>query len=283
MPGEQLQSVPLAHEGRSRPYLLYLPPAADGPLPLVVELHGRGGEPVRFDRYTGFSELAASTGFALALPSAVDRIWNDGRDEARTDPDDVAYLVALLDDVANRASIDATRTYMVGMSNGAAMTGRMALQQGERLAAVAQVAGTAAAALVRRSPPRAPLPLMHIHGTADCLAPYAGGVRSGAVGHALIRRPGGPNIGVEEWLALWAAVNGGADGPHEGRPADDVLRRDWPGASPGNDVVAYRIEGGGHTWPASRRAVPRWLLGRTSYGIDATAAIWAFLASRTRA
>ena len=282
MPGEQLQSVPLRHGGRDRPYVLRAPPGAGGLLPLVVELHGRGSNPVRFDLWTGFSRKAATAGFVLALPAGVGRIWNDGRDEERIDPDDVSYLVALIDDAVRHRRVDPARVYMVGMSNGAAMTGRVAIEHGDRLAAVAQVAGTASAALAARTPPRAPVPLLHIHGTADRLAPYEGGARRGLVGRALIRRPWGGSIGVEEWLGLWAKANGASGPQEEPSGAGDVAKRVWTGAAAGNDVVAYRIEGGGHTWPGSRRQPPRWLLGRTSYGIDATSVIWEFFHQRTR-
>jgi polyhydroxybutyrate depolymerase len=280
--GGQPQSVPLSHGGRSRPYLLQVPQDADGPLPLVLELHGRGMDPVRFDRYTGFSEPAESAGFALALPSAVGGIWNDGRDEHRDDPDDVGYLIALIDDVAARVEIDPARVSLVGMSNGAAMAGRMAIEHGERLAGVAQVAGTAGAALVGRSAPHTPLPLLHIHGTRDQLVPYEGGVRRGLVGRVTIRRTSGSSCGVEPWLAMWVGADGAGTTPDEDTPAADITKRTWHGAIPGNDVVAFRVEGGGHTWPGSRPAPPRWLLGATSYGIDATAEIWEFLAARRR-
>ena len=126
------------------------------------------------------------------------------------------------------------------------------------------------------------MPLLHIHGTDDRLAPYEGGVRLGLAGRALLWRTWGASIGVENWLALWAGVNHAAGPTEQETAAPDVFMRVWAGATAGNDVVAYRIERGGHTWPGARRELPRWLLGRTSYGIDATAAIWEFFAARTR-
>ena len=49
-----------------------------------------------------------------------------------------------------------------------------------------------------------------------------------------------------------------------------------------SDVVFYRIEGGGHTWPGSQPVLPRFLFGRTSQAFDATRVIWTFLAAHVR-
>jgi len=104
-------------------------------VPLVVELHGRGIDAETFDRMTGFGALAHEEGFALALPNAVGEIWNDGRDEAPEGRrrDDVGYLTAVIDDAIARVPADPGRVYVVGMSNGAAMAGRLACELAGRI------------------------------------------------------------------------------------------------------------------------------------------------------
>jgi len=65
------EQISLTNGGLNRPYLLQAPPSNGGAaLPLLVELHGRGIDAVRFDRLTGFGSLAEEAGFALVLPSA---------------------------------------------------------------------------------------------------------------------------------------------------------------------------------------------------------------------
>jgi polyhydroxybutyrate depolymerase len=44
----------------------------------------------------------------------------------------------------------------------------------------------------------------------------------------------------------------------------------------GTEVVLYRIEGGGHTWPGGPQYFPQFLLGRVCRDIDATQVIWDF-------
>jgi polyhydroxybutyrate depolymerase len=279
-----MELAPLRHDGRDRPYRVHAPAGRTDPAPLLVELHGRGVDAVRFDRLTGFGALAEEAGFVLALPSAVEEIWNDGRDPQRADgPDDVSYLRAVIDDVRRRYPIDSRRVYLVGMSNGAAMAGRFACAHPERLAAFAQVAGTAAASIVAAATPGQTLPILEIHGSADEVAPYTGGIRRRLRARLLIRRPFGPSVGVDQWAKFWVDTNSAAPQPELTRLPPDTTIRTWRDAQGVPVVVFYRVSGGGHTWPRSRIPLPRLLFGRTTTTFDATRTIWQFLAGHSRA
>jgi polyhydroxybutyrate depolymerase len=275
--------VEFRHAGHDRRFVLHVPPAAGpGPAPLVLELHGSGIDPVRFDRMTGFRELSGEAGFVLAMPSAIGQIWNDGRNPAGLPdrPDDVGFLVALIDHISARVAVDPQRVHVVGMSNGATMAARLVCEHAERFAALAQVAGTAAIASISR--PAHPVPIIQIHGAEDAVAPYAGGTRRGTRARLMIRRASGPSIGVDGWANFWVAANGATEGPEAAEISPDTTVRRWRGASPASDVDFYRVSGGGHTWPGSRIPLPRFLLGRTSRSFDATKVIWEFLAGHSR-
>ena len=182
-----------------------------------------------------------------------------------------------------RSPIDPQRVYVFGMSNGAAMAGRLACARADRLAAVAQVAGTAAHVVAVECRPVRPVPIMQIHGAADHLAPYEGGRRRGLVARAMLaRRAAGPSVGVDAWAQFWVAANGASAEPAVTRIPPDTTVRTWRGPTPMSDVVFYRIDGMGHTWPGSRPELPRFLFGRTSQTIDATRVIWDFLAAHSR-
>jgi polyhydroxybutyrate depolymerase len=280
-------AVPLIQDGIDRPYLLQVPPTAgtaESRLPLVLELHGRGIGAETFDRMTGFGALAGEEGFVLALPSAVGEIWNDGREAAPKGrrPDDVGYLTAVIDDATARLPIDPGRIYVVGMSNGATMAGRLACELAERIAAVAQVAGTAAAAVAATCHPARPVPILNIHGSADDYAPYEGGVRHSLRGRVVLRHAAGPSIGVDDWARFWIAANGALEGPVLSALPPDITIRTWHGPTPSADVAFYRVEGAGHTWPGSRFTLPALLFGRTSRTFDATRVSWDFLARHSR-
>ena len=172
--------VELRHGGHDRRFRLHVPPGAGPePAPLVVELHGRGIGAARFDQMTGFRALSDEAGFVLAMPSAIGEIWNDGRNPAGLPdrPDDVGFLIAMIDQVSDRVAIDPDRVHLVGMSNGATMAARLVFEHADRFAALAQVAGTAAVATISR--PARPVPIIQIHGAEDTVAPYAGGTRRG--------------------------------------------------------------------------------------------------------
>lgn len=238
-----------------------------------------------FDLWTGFSALADEAGFALAMPAAIGEIWNDGRYTAgrtrRDGIDDVGFLLALVDELAARGGIDPARVYVVGMSNGATMAGRLAWERPDRVAAIAQVAGTVATAVAAGPPPRTPVRILQIHGTADRSAPYAGGRARPGLMRLLLGRPAGPALGVDEWARRWVDANGATEAAAVESIAPDVTARRWTGATLGSDISFYRIEGGGHTWPGARVWMPPHL-GRVSRTIDATRLAWDFFAGGGR-
>ena len=211
-------------------------------------------------------------------------IWNDGRypELVRDGPRDVGYLVALIEDACTRLPVDVRRIYVVGMSNGATMAARLVFEQAGRIAAFAQVAGTAAVGVAANSRPACPVPILQVHGTGDDFAPYGGGRRRGLRARLVLRHAAGPSIGVDDWARLWVAANEAHEGPRiETLPPDTTVRR-WRGTSSASDVVFYRVDGGGHTWPGNRQPLPRPLFGRTSRAFDATKVIWDFLAAHRR-
>jgi len=268
--------IPLRRRGVDRPYLLLAPAALVARAPLVVELHGRGIDPVRFDALTGFGALAAEAGFALVLPRAVGGLWNDGRMPNRT-VDDVGYLAAVIDHVCARLPIERRRVYLVGMSNGATMAARFVCESADRITAFAQVAGTAAVSVGEAARPAGPVPLLHIDASADEFAPYEGGSRRNTLRARLVlRRPAGPSVGVDDWARFWAERNRAVDGPEIRELPPDTTVRTWRDAGSSPVVVFYRVAGAGHTWPGSRVRPPRALFGRTTATFEATRAIWAF-------
>ena len=185
-----------------------------------------------------------------------------------------AFLLAVIDDVIEHHAIDPARVYLVGMSNGATMAGRVAWEHPDRIAAVAQVAGTGAVGLVSEHRPAVPVPvpvpvpLLQIHGTRDQFAPYAGG-RAGPWMRLFRRRPIVPNVSVDEWARMWVERNAATAAPHVETVAPDITVRRWRGPDPASDIAFYRVEGGGHTWPGARIWIPPHL-GRVSHSIDAT-------------
>jgi polyhydroxybutyrate depolymerase len=166
-------------DGRARQYILHVPPAyGDGSqqMPLVVNLHGFALTDDLYFDYTGLHAKADEAGFVLLTPEGASTAtieqhhWNTFGPTA-TEPDDTAFLGALLDHAESILCIDTDRVYFAGYSNGARMSVRLACSLADRIAAIALVSGVASPACddVR------PMPLIAFHGTEDGLIPLDGG------------------------------------------------------------------------------------------------------------
>jgi len=139
------------HGGRLRSYILRLPPAMPpGGVPLVLVLHGGGGNGVNAESMTDFTSLARAKGFIVAYPDGSARgrggllTWNAGHCcgyAMQSNVDDVGFLSALIDDLRSRYPIDSKRVYVTGISNGAMMAHRVGRELPQKVAAIAPVVG----------------------------------------------------------------------------------------------------------------------------------------------
>jgi polyhydroxybutyrate depolymerase len=258
-------------DGRS--YLIARPPGVSDP-PLILALHGGGGSPAQFARSSGLTAPALAAGFAVAYPAGTSRrdgpflVWNAlyccGHAPG-AGVDDLAFLDRVAADARARFGLGA-RVFVTGMSNGAMLAQTWAATRGPaRVAAVASVAGVMDLSRVRVA---GPVPLLHIHGTADDMAPYAGGPGDSALTRT---RHSAAEDGVAAFRAAWgrlsdtqALIDPVDDGTRVIRR--DGLRRDRPA------VRLLTVEGGGHVWPGGRRARGP---GATQ-DIDASAEVVAF-------
>jgi polyhydroxybutyrate depolymerase len=252
---------------------------------LFVLHGGGGGGPARLQR-VGFNEIAEEAGFLVVYPEGVGSQWNDGRGarfgrrDGDTDIDDVGFIVAVLDAVADEFPVDRDRVYVTGASNGAMMTHRLLIEAGDAFAAGAAVIGNLARPLAGAAPPESATPLLLINGTDDRLVPFDGGVVAGRTSY-------GEVVSVGETVAFWRAANGCAGSPMVERLPDldrwdgSVVRRETHACDEA-PLVLYVVEGGGHQWPLGPES-PRWvrLLG-CNRDIDATRLIWEFVSQFRR-
>ncbi|CAN5891661.1 PHB depolymerase family esterase [soil metagenome] len=278
------QDLPLEVGGRTRTYALHVPASRQGPLPLVISLHGAGGHGRGVEQQSGWGALAEREGFVVAYPDGIGKTWNDGRADTpsrsvKENVDDVAFLAALIEDVAARGPIDRRRVFLNGLSNGAFMTSRFACERAGMVAAIGLVAGTIGPDVLAACRPARPLSVISFSGTADPLVPFTGGfVRLGIV----VR---GKAASYEDATRLWvdrfACATPAERSMLPDRDPDDgsTARLDAYGCPDGGAVHAYTLLGGGHTWPGGRQYLPRLIVGPVNRDVDATQAMWAFFAA----
>jgi polyhydroxybutyrate depolymerase len=271
--------------GLSRTYYLHVPVniPKDREAALVLMFHGGGGTPAWAERESQFSELADREGFLAAYPQGYKKSWNDGRENRniaaqRDHIDDLAFVAALLDDLGKNYKIDSKRVFATGISNGATFSQYLGIHLSTRIAAIAPVAGGIAEPLSANFNPEKPVAVLMMNGTQDPLVHYQGGNITLPWGTTR-----GAIISTESAVAKWVDHNDcraesvTVDLPDKD-PADGtrVKRLSYTGCREGTEVVLYRIEGGGHTWPGGLQYLPKRLIGNMSYDIDATEIIWEF-------
>ncbi|MDE2335763.1 MAG: hypothetical protein KGL10_00455, partial [Alphaproteobacteria bacterium] len=173
----------VAVQGRDRTYLVHIPDNVSGHknLPVVIMLHGGGGNAAQFAEQTGMNAVADKNGFIAVYPEGTKamlgnfRTWNAGRccgKAMRGKSDDVAFISRIIDALAQKYAIDTKRVYATGHSNGAMMSYRLACQLSDKIAAVAPVSGQR---VFDDCHPKRAVAILHIHGTADPCALYNGG------------------------------------------------------------------------------------------------------------
>ncbi len=235
-----------------RSYRIDLPATPQG-APILLALHGGGGSADQFARSSGLSRPANGQGYAVIYPEGTGRAatWNGGYccgAAQRSGVDDIAFLDAVIADAIRRFGLNDRRLYLTGMSNGALMAETYAALHPARVRAVSGVSGTMDTA---RFHVKAPVPLLHIHGTADAMVPYAGGQ-----GDSSLTRTDFASVASVE-AAFLAPFPMLARTEHVIDPAADgmrVIERNYADGQGRVQVRIQTIEGGGHAWPGSRRA-----------------------------
>lgn len=165
---------------------LYIPaaydPADETPTPLIVLLHGYQNNGDEINAYFQFSPFVDSYNFILATPTGRrnflnQEYWNATDaccDLFNNNPDDSAYLRALVDEIRAQYNIDPRRIHFAGHSNGGFMSYRMACDHADIVASVASLAG-ATWANPNNCTPSEPVSILQIHGTSDAVIAYNGG------------------------------------------------------------------------------------------------------------
>jgi polyhydroxybutyrate depolymerase len=272
---------------RVRTYHLHVPAKHPAASALVFIFHGGGGQGAGIERTSGFDAISDREGFVAVYPDGVDRGWNDGRTDAprqgalRKQVDDLAFVRAMLVDIATVAPIDAKRVFATGMSNGAIFSQYLAAKMSDKFAAVAPVAGGIADPFYKEFAPTNPVSVLAINGTRDPLMPFAGG--------NVTRFGRGKVISVDDAMRLWVVRDGTAPEPQitmlpDTDPTDGcrVTWKKWTGGKGGTEVWLYSEEGAGHTWPGMTQNLPRAIVGTVCKDFEGSEAIWTFFKAHAK-
>jgi polyhydroxybutyrate depolymerase len=258
--------------GRNRSFLVVANREPRPHAALVLMLHGTMQTARNIRPFAGYSFDSYAVGGRVVViyPDAVRRDWNGARKavmlrESTKQIDDVGFVRAIIDHAVAAEGVDPSKVYVAGFSLGGQMTIRLIHEIPELLAGAAVLSANVPAPdnLTVDRDARLALPVLTIHGTADPLAPFDGGM-VGFHGHL----PKGMHLSARETAEYFAIRNGITNPaitvqvPHRGGADDStsVLRHDYvcPGVPP---VRFYAIHGGGHVLPNPRHTSAAWFWG----------------------
>lgn len=243
-------------DNAERRYTLYRPDGVQRPAMTVLVLHGYGGSAVD-SRLYGLEPVADREGFVVAYAEAPAGEWCIGHQYRNANPavqqrDDVAYLDALLADLAMAVPAGGGAVMLLGVSMGGMMAISYAAARPGRVAALAGVIS----GMTNRQPPAlqagSAVPCLLVIGEDDRLLPPDHGIDFAVRG-----QDESPLwlLSYERTLSHWARWNG-CDGPPivqletggtHGQPVA-LTRHVWL-AEGRPRVMGCRISPLGHRWP----------------------------------
>ncbi len=287
--------------GYKRAFAVHTPPSYkyDKKMPMVMVLHGGGGNNKQVVEQTKMNETADKHGFIVVYPEGTGRkfhTWNSGACCGKAkdkNVDDVAFISKMIDEMSKLYNIDKKRVYSTGLSNGAMMSYYLSCELSDKITAIAPVAAqnTTIPCNAKRA-----VPTIHFHGTADRCALYGGGQCGGCFADIF------KSIGIPMKKKLWECkpvldtVESRAKEfscnnlPEIVYRKGDVTCQRWSGCSGGAEVELCSIENGGHNWPR-KDLVPsncvsrpngeickarKKSMGHITQDININEAIWAF-------
>jgi poly(3-hydroxybutyrate) depolymerase len=156
-------------EGVERRYVVEPPAKHDParPIPLVLHYHGSGGSAADGPGFWPIEELSGRSALFVYL-QGVDGGW-----DLDVDGNDVTFTKALIDALSQQYCVDRSRVFAYGFSFGAFATNQIACALGDRLRAIATIAGGGP-----RSRCETSVPALVIHGANDSVVPLSRGEAS---------------------------------------------------------------------------------------------------------
>lgn len=231
--------------------------AASGqPTPLVLAFHGYEESPQSMASYSGLGAAwgkDGGDGAIVVYPAGKGGAWEGAPYAETSRGQDVRFITTLMDALSASYSVDATRVYAAGMSNGGGFALKLACEMPQQFAAVASVAGayypgTWLHCATKKSNGNNPnsvtftksrtVPFLEIHGRRDETIEYGGGTRHGA-----------PYLAAMRLSSLYAGRAGCFGAPMSTAVTSKVKRVEWPGCQNNSEVMHIAIDDAEHTWP----------------------------------
>lgn len=233
-PGVTRIEVPQTIGGKTirREVLIHAPRSLDtsNRYPVLFALHGNGGRHSTFIR--SLKPFIDQEAFVGIYPQGYRRSWNLG--EEKSTADDVAFITAILQELARYPQLDTGKAFVMGVSNGAGMAHQLAIETDHFLAIAAVISHLNALNLPGDQTPE--VSVLQISGDRDPIVPYDGG--DSPTGHLFLP--------AEVSSRIWARHNGIEGRPEITETADGNQRLSYRSGRKDTAVLHYRMRNHGH-------------------------------------
>jgi polyhydroxybutyrate depolymerase len=239
-------------QGRVRRYLVIRLRGIDSAtVPTIIDLHGSGSWPeeqvavsaARSHAADGAVVVVPQAGIAFRLLAGwpAGWAWNvpgsplPGESVARAEPDDLAFLDALITRLVEHHGVDPRRIHLRGFSGGARLASHLMAATPNRLTSVCCIGGVRYVEPSSRELP----PLLAIHGGLDAFNPYEGG--------------SGPrwSESVEQVVYRWAVASGCQATPQCRVLSGDVREVRYIDTRGFARVRLITVDDAAHSWPGT--------------------------------
>ena len=251
----QAQYTDFEHDGDTRQYIYYEPETLNQQMPLVIVMHGYGGDANSIRNYSEMNQFADQYGFAVCYPRGTvddggNRFWNVGYAfHPNETVDDVSYLTQLAQYLQQTNGLNPDYTFATGMSNGGEMCYMLACQAYDTFKAVAPVAGMILQDILDQCDAAPGIPMFEIHGSQDGVTPLAGDPDN--------NDGWGSYPSIADTIDYFVEKNGCTTLVEGSVPDTDtsdgsfIVSEKYIYGVNQNEVWYYKVVGGGHDWPGS--------------------------------
>ena len=232
-------------EGVKHDMILDMPENTEN-APLVIMLHGYGSSAEAFRSDVRFEESANPLGYAVVYvtgaPNPTDRTSSNGWN-SDINPDgnnDTGFLKALAEYLQDEYSLDKSRTYAAGFSNGAFMMHRLAMEADGTFSALVSVSGMMQENVWNSRSSSNNVSFFQITGSKDDVVPK----NSDGTAKYTSAPP------IEDVMTYWADSNGAVLTGEYDIGKSSVLKK-YENPDTGKQVWDMLVKNGGHSWPDS--------------------------------
>ena len=226
-----------------RSYYMSYPNNAIGSTPLIINMHGFGSNAQEQQFYSEMDQFAHSENIAVVYPEGLNNAWNVFTFWDGNSYDDVGFISAIIDDIAENFNIDLNRIYACGMSNGGYMSYRLACDLSSKIAAFGSVTGNFMINTEENDclDQDREIPIIHFHGTTDEVVNY-------------FPPSFDESLTVGESIDFWSDYNNLTTESVESINTNVEIYT-YSNESSTTKFVHYKVYGGNHEWFGSTWAV----------------------------